>query len=339
MRRHLIIDGVAIAVLCDRSSDALAEAAASLPQDSEPPMMFTSWEDMLMAAPDIDLVYISTDWASHAPIAIASMKAGYDVAVEVPAVTDEESAVALADTVRHTGRFFTMVENCCYDPFHLSSMALVGAGMLGEITHCEGAYIHHMCDDIASGWWQSALAGGSNPYPTHGLGPICQLLGIGRPDGDSLAEVVSMSPLARGINSSLISTRRGRTILLQYDVTTPRPYSRLQTVCGTRGYLSKYPLPVAMTAADSGPVTGEALDRLFAAHRHPLLEAYEADGLRLGVGNMMNYIMDRRLVDLVRNGGRPDITVDDAVVWSSLSWLTRRSASSGARPVAIPSSY
>lgn len=340
LRRHLILDNVVASVLCDSSSDALAEAVAVTSGHSSAPMTFSRWEDMLDASPDVDLVYISTDWSTHARISIAAIKAGYAVAVEVPAVANPEEARTLVDTVRDTGCFFTMVENCCYDPFHLHTEAVASAGLLGRLTHCEGAYIHDLREELAAGRWQASAvaANHANPYPTHGLGPMCRLLGVGRNGADSMNEVVSMSPHgSAGLNSCLISTRLGRTMLLQYDVVTPRPYSRLQTVCGTLGYMSKYPLPMAMFDGMAEPLTGVSLDNFFATHRHPLLEHYEADGLRLSVPNMMNYIMDRRLVDLVRNGMEPDITVEDAASWSSLSWLSRQSLLEGSRPVAIPS--
>lgn len=340
LRRHLILEDVAVTVLCDSYGDALAYARCVAAEGGHLPMLYSSWEDMLAAAPEADVVYISTDWVSHAPIAVASMQAGYDVAVEVPAAVDEEQGRGLVDAVRRTGRFFTMVENCCYDPFHLSTVAVADAGLLGCLTHCEGAYIHDLRGELGEGRWQAAAveANPANPYPTHGLGPMCQLLGVGKRGGDEMAEVVSMSPRGHsGLNSSLISTRMGRTMLLQYDVVTPRPYSRLQTVCGTAGYMSKYPLPMVMFDGASEPVIGGALDDFLAMHRHPLMERYEADGLRLRVSNMMNYIMDRRLVDLLRGGGEPDITVEDAVAWSSLAWLSRQSLMAGSRPVAVPS--
>lgn len=339
LRRHLILDGVEIAVLCDCSADALAEAAEACRGRHPAPATFRRWEEMLDAAPPVSLVYISTDWDSHALIAVAAMKAGYDVAAEVPAATSQQQARELVETVRSTGRFFTMVENCCYDPFHLHTEAVAADGLLGRLTHCEGAYIHDLRSELAAGQWQAAAvaANHANPYPTHGLGPMCRLLGIGSTGSDAMAEVVSMSPKGQaGLNSCLISTRAGRTMLLQYDVVTPRPYSRLQTVCGTAGYMSKYPLPMAMFDGMSEPLTHGALDDFLALHRHPLLDRYEADGLRLRVPNMMNYIMDRRLVDLVSGGLEPDITVTDAVSWSSLAWLSRQSLLLGNRPVEIP---
>lgn len=41
------------------------------------------------------------------------------------------------------------------------------------------------------------------------------------------------------VNTTLIHTAKGKTIMLQYNVSTPRPYSRLQTVCGATRLCTK----------------------------------------------------------------------------------------------------
>ena len=36
---------------------------------------------------------------------------------------------------------------------------------------------------------------------------------------------------------------KGKTIMLQHDVTSPRPLCRLHTISGTKGFAQKYPSP------------------------------------------------------------------------------------------------
>jgi hypothetical protein len=48
------------------------------------------------------------------------------------------------------------------------------------------------------------------------------------------------------INTSIIRTRRGRTIVVQFDTTNPRPYSRNNMIQGTKGLFADYPLRVAL---------------------------------------------------------------------------------------------
>ena len=84
-----------------------------------------------------------------------------------------------------------------------------------------------------------------NSYPTHGLGPICQYMGINR--GDRFERVVSLESAEFGLtsyikekfgdadprghvayttgdmNTSIVRTERGRTIMIQYGRYSPRP--------------------------------------------------------------------------------------------------------------------
>lgn len=137
------------------------------------------------------------------------------------------------------------------------------------------------------------------------------------------------------INSTLIRTVKGRTVLLQLDVTTPRPYSRLQTVCGTEGFSQKYPEPV-LKVRDSQLLTGEAalslVDDFLTSHAAQLWKR----GHEMAVPNEMNYAMDARLIYCLRKGLPLDIDVYDAAEWSCLAELSELSASQGGRPVQIP---
>lgn len=335
LHRYRLVEGASIVAMSDTDPAALAEATRWQRDNGVThSQTFDSWESMVAQA-DADLFYICTPRHTHADMVCIALEAGRDVAVEVPAATTVADCRRVAETVVRSGRFFTMLENCCYDPFALFTQQLVEDGMLGELTHCEGAYIHDLRErpDFVA---DMRREGTGNPYPTHGLGPICRLLDIGRSDRLSLLTSMGCgaSPEAM-INNTLIRTRLGRTILMQFDVTTPRPYSRLQTVCGTRGYVSKYPVP--MVQLDGGPlITGADLDRLMEQHLHPLLARYRDDAARLNVDNLMNYIMDRHLIDTYRNGEQPDITASDAALWSSIAELSAQSAADMGAPRSIP---
>lgn len=295
--------------------------------------------------PDVDLTVISTQWDSHAPMAVRALERGCDVAVEVPLAMTVADCRAVVETARRTGRFCFMLENCCFDPFHLATLRAVEEGMLGAPVHLEGAYIHDLRGLFASdGGWLSAesLAHPGNPYPTHGLGPMVQLLRAA--DGaDALRSVVAVSGHAAGceglggvhVSSALLQARSGASMLLQYDVSTPRPYSRLQSFCGTRGFMSKYPLPMVCFDGQP-PLQGEEALAWADAHPHPWTVEYAPEAARLGHPNLMNYIMDRRLLRCVALGLPPDIAPEDAAQWSAVSELTARSALAGGIPLEIP---
>lgn len=346
LRRYLVIDGVEIVALCDIDSTHLADAASLLRAEGKHSPVLLSAEDgwkQMCHRNDIDLIYICTDWLTHTPMACYAMEQGKHVAIEVPAATTVEECWQLVDTAERTRRHCFMLENCCYDVFHQATLTMVEKGMLGTLTHLEGAYIHDLRDKYdADGpkGWMARLCGEhkGNPYPTHGIGPVCQLLNIHR--GDKLDYLVSLTPVAdvphdMCINNTLIRTVNGKTILLQYDVTTPRPYSRMQTVCGTRGFVQKYPRRCIMFDGEE-PVKGDAVEPIVAKYTKSHIARIQNEGYSIGVPNIMNYTMDRRLVECLREGLPLDIDVYDAAEWSCIAELSEQSALGGGVPIKIP---
>lgn len=346
LRRYLVIDDIDIVALCDINSSHLTEAGALLQQDGRyHPHIYDSangWR-MLCERPDIDLVYVCTDWLTHTLMACHAMERGKHVAIEVPAATTVDECWQLVDTAEHTRRHCFMLENCCYDTFHQAMLTMEQEGLFGTLTHLEGAYIHDLRDrssvDGRKGW-MAHLCGQhkGNPYPTHGIGPVCQLLHIHR--GDRLDYLVSLTPVADTphdvcVNNTLIRTVNGKSILLQYDVTTPRPYSRMQTICGTRGFAQKYPCRCIMLDG-SEPIKGDDTETVVAQYTQAHIAEIQAKGHQLGVPNIMNYTMDYRLIHCLRHGLPLDIDVYDAAEWSCIAELSEQSAKNGGVPVKIP---
>lgn len=346
LKRYLVIDDIEIVAMCDVNTAHLGAAAELLRAEGKHcPVLLDSpegWRAMCQRE-DIDLVYICTDWLTHTPMACFAMEQGKHVAIEVPAATTVEECWQLVDTAERTRRHCFMLENCCYDTFHQATLTMAEEGLLGTLTHLEGAYIHDLRDKYEADGpkgWMARLCGQhkGNPYPTHGIGPVCQLLKIHR--GDKLDYLVSMTPSTDVpydvcVNNTLIRTVKGKTILLQYDVTTPRPYSRMQTVCGTRGFVQKYPRRCIMLDGQE-LVKGDAVESLIAQYTRPDIATIQAEGHRLGVANIMNYTMDRRLIYCLREGLPLDIDVYDAAEWSCIAELSEQSALNGGIPIKIP---
>lgn len=334
LRRYAHVPEACIVALADLSADHLEEARQILADRGQREVALYQGESqwrLLCQDSQVDLVYVCTDWASHARMAIFAMLKGKDVALEVPAAMTVSECWDIVHTAEDTQRICTMLENCCYDTFHLGIMQMVRSGLFGEITHCEGAYIHDLRSDL--GWVSyTVLDHMGNPYPTHGLGPVCQIMDINHTD--RLVSLVSMSGLNK-VNNTLLRTQRGRTILLQFDERTPRPYSRLQTLCGTSGYAQKYPLPMLQLDGQQA-LQGNEAERAIEAYHDVETRQLIAEGRRLGVENLMNYIMDRRLMGHLLRGEAPDISVYDAALWSCVTELTAQSAEQGGRPVDIP---
>ena len=302
--RYLAMPGTVISALCDLVPENVEAArAAVVAAGRMEPGVYTDeggWKDVCHRE-DIDLIYICTDWASHVPIALYAMEQGKHVAIEVPAATTLQECWALVDASERTRRHCMMLENCVYDFFEMSALTIAREGLLGEIIHGEGAYCHNL-DRYWDRYWNSWRLEfnrkfGGDVYPTHGFGPLCQAMNIHR--GDRLTTLVAMDtgshngrrhyearsgqpcPDFAGADetSTLIRTEKGRTILLEHCVMTPRPYSRMFQLVGTDGYAGKYPVQqVCLRKEGAGNVdyshprgekvySGEELEALLEGHR------------------------------------------------------------------------
>ena len=358
LERYAFIPGAEIRYIVDIDSSRLDCANQILLETGRPLAQKlqgeNAWHEACRKA-DIDLVYICTEWKSHTMMATEAMRNGKHVAVEVPAATTVSECWQLVHTAEETQCHLFMTENCCYDLFALETLEMHRKGLFGRITHCEGAYIHHLAkaprhggtSDTRINWMtHSCAVHGGNPYPTHGIGPIGQLLGFHRTDRMvSLVSITSRDVCSEAnhdvghVNTSLIQTEKGVSILLQLDVTTPRPYNRLQTVCGTKAYVQKYPLLTFQTEEMSTALVGdEAIQRMEAFATSSSAQEW-LKGHALGVPNEMNYAMDARLIYCLQNGLPLDIDVYDAAEWSCMAELSKISAQHGGNPVEVPRFY
>jgi hypothetical protein len=138
------------------------------------------------------------------------------------------------------------------------------------------------------------------------------------------------------MNVSLIRTYRGKTILVKHDTTSPQPYSRINTISGTKGILADYPLRVALDPHAHEWMDDKALAALKAKYAHPLWNKSGAIAKQVGGHGGMDYLMDLRLCHCLKNGLPLDIDVYDAALWSSLVELTEQSVLHGGSPVKVP---
>ncbi|MDO5608500.1 MAG: Gfo/Idh/MocA family oxidoreductase [Capnocytophaga sp.] len=372
VKRYLYLPNNEIVALCDVHQPYVQQAQELLASQNKPEAKtYTepgSWQE-LCRQENIDLIYISTPWEQHTEMAVYAMEQGKHVAVEVPIAMTVSECWQLVDTAEQTQRHCMMLENCCYDIFELAVLNMVRQGVFGTVVHAEGAYIHDLRKlnfqqnerDTLRGEWRIKynLTHEGNPYPSHGLAPVCQAMNIHR--GDAVDFLVSMSsapfgmreyaaetfgndsqqanyPYAMGdMNTTLIRTRLGKTILLQHDVTSPRPYSRLHLISGTKGFAQKYPTPtVSLDPEGMKPLEKNELEKLLQQHEHPFVKETAYLRTLLPDQKPMDIIMDYRLIYCLHHGLPLDINVYDSVVWSCLTELTEISVKNGCQPVKIP---
>jgi hypothetical protein len=200
VQRLANIDGLEIKALCDKLEDRVTKAQAGLDKKNYPKAKAYSgengWKDMV-SKEELDLVYICTPWSLHTPMAVFGMEHGKHVACEVPIAVTLDESWQLVETSEKTRKHCMMLENCCYDFFEMLTLNMARNGMLGEIVHAEGAYIHDLRDlnfsknGYVDMWRLKQNYRNGNLYPTHGLGPVAQCMNINR--GDQMNHLVSMS--------------------------------------------------------------------------------------------------------------------------------------------------
>jgi hypothetical protein len=360
------IPGVEIHAVCDLVKSRV-EAAQSIVEKAgqKRPAGYSAGEtdfENLVARDDLDAVYIATPWRWHVPMALAAMNAGKHAFVEVPLATTLADCWRLVDASERTRRHCVMLENCCYGYNELLVLGMVRAGLLGDLTHAEAAYIHDLREvlfDDHEGTWRrdEHFTRNGNLYPTHGLGPVAGYLGINR--GDRFEGLVSMSSAEKSLsvrrdrlpagdprrnetyvcgdmNTSVLRTARGRTVLLQHDVVTPRPYTRINHVAGTKGAFRDYPPRLFLDGAqEKGHARWGSLKEQKKRFEHPLWTKLAKAAKKGGHGGM-DYVMSWRLMQCVREGLVPDMDVYDGAAWSAAGPLSEASVAAGGSAVAFP---
>ncbi|MGD7705388.1 Gfo/Idh/MocA family protein [Microlunatus sp. Y2014] len=366
-----------VVAIADSSAEAMVPITDLLAERGQPAPDTHAGDDataQLLARDDVDLVMIATPWTSHAPLAVQAMKAGKHVAVEVPAAVTLQECWDLVNTSEQTQRHCVILENCCYGRNELLALQLVRAGALGQLLHAEASYTHDlrkMLMETKSWRRQAHIDHDGNLYPTHGLGPVAAYFGINR--GDRFTRLVSMGSPSLGlqefraatvpagdprhdevyraadINTSLLQTEQGRSIVLQHQVVGPRPYDRRNQVVGTNGIFTDYPPRVFLEQdptlegiqgdqgdGESGHGEYREIDPYLPEFEHPLWRAEGEAALASGGHGGMDYLMLLRLVQTMTEGTVPDMDVYDAAAWSAPGALSEESVVGGNVPVEFP---
>lgn len=370
LRNMTKLEGVEIRALCDIRLEYANRAKKRLEGTEHDPAIYTGsateWKK-LCDREDIDLIFIATPWDMHTPMAVYAMKQGKHVCIEVPAAVTLDECWQLVDTSEQTHRHCMMMENCCYDFFELLTLNMARQGFFGEIVHGEGAYIHNLLElnFDKNGYWemwrlrQNTRRNG-NLYPTHGLGPICQIMNINR--GDKMVHLESRSsddfmmskkakelaakdnffaPYAnvhyRGnMNTTTILTHKGRTIMIQHDVTSPNVYSRIHKIDGTKGSALKYPLPGKISNGGEDWLSEKEMKIIEAKYQPAIVKKVGELAKQVGGHGGMDFLMDWRTIDCLRNGLPLDQDVYDAALWSSIAPLSEASVASHSNMVEVP---
>lgn len=376
VKRYTQVPWTRTVAVCDAEADRAEASAKWLVDHGYPaPAVYSGPEAYkeLCLRDDIDLVYVCTDWAHHVPVALCAMEHGKHVAVEVPSANSLKECWDLVNTSERTRRHCVILENCCYDFFEMMSLQLAQQGALGEVLHAEGSY-HHNLDFYWNQYWedwrlQFNATHRGDLYPTHGLGPVAQALDINR--GDRFTSLVAMDTKSvngkeilrtwRGVENpefkngdlvcTLLRTEKEKTVLIEHDVMTPRPYNRMYQLVGTKGYAAKYPVEQLTLGQDVLDALGvdysitdahaslpaDVIQQMYAKVQIPILnDELRAKAKEVGGHGGMDWIMDYRLAYCLHYGLPVDMDVYDLASWCCLSELGTISMEHGCRAVEVP---
>ena len=367
VQNYLNIEGLEIKAVCDIVPEKAARVQKWCREAGKPePTAYTKGPldfKRLCETEDLDLVMTATPWEWHVPVLLAAMRNGKHAVTEVPAAMSLDDCWEIVETAEKTGKHCQMMENCCYDRIELMTLNLVRQGVLGEVLHAEAGYLHDLrgvkFSSEGEGLWRRAWAQklNGNLYPTHGLGPVAQCMNINR--GDAFDLLVSFSSPTRGlheyavatfgpdspqarekfvlgdVNTSLIRTKLGKTIILIHDTNLPRPYNRINYVQGTKGLAHKWPDRIYVEGKAAKPDEWEDFSKFAAEFDHPLWKAIASKGEGRGHGGM-DYIEDYRLISSLREGEPLDQDVYDAAAWSAIVGASVKSVAKNGRPIEIP---
>ncbi|WP_432101992.1 Gfo/Idh/MocA family protein [Streptomyces sp. bgisy091] len=368
-----VIPGCTVTAVCDIRADRAGRTADALEADGKPrPAEYGGSEDSyaaMLKRDDIDLVYIATPWEFHYEQGKAALLAGKHAVVELPVATELDELWDLVDTSERTRRNLMLSENCSYGRNELAMLKMAHEGLFGDVTNGHGGYLHDLRELLFSdtyytdAWrrrWHTRST--ASFYAMHGLAPIAAAMDINRGDRMTTLKATATAPKGLAdyrerfvprshpswretyINGDLVTcsieTAQGRTIRAEHDVSSPRPYSRINSLAGSRGIFEDY----AGTSATGGRVYVEPDHsghswRDFDSYRkefdHWLWKKLGDEAENGGHGGM-DYVLQWRTVQLMRAGLVPDIDVYDSASWCAPVPLSVMSLANMGRPVAVP---
>ncbi len=360
--------GVVIPALCDINLDNLGKGQDLVVKagQQKPEVYFRDEEafQQLLYRDDLDAVLIATSWDWHAPMAVQAMRCGKYTAVEVPAALSVEECWDLVNTHEETRVPCMMLENWSFRRDNLAVLNMIRKGMLGEIVHCHCAHSH----DCVDHWFFSPegemrwggrflLKYNRDQYPTHSLGPVWSWMDLGY--GDYYDTISSVSSRSLGINSyfrrkfgadhpnarlsykqgdivtSTIKTKKGNTLIINYDMQLPRPYDNRWTIQATEGLYNEQRNAVYLSRFIREYHEWEPFPPYQEKHDHLWWRKHGEAALKAGHSGT-DYLELLLFLDAVRKRTATPISVYDSVLMSMVVPLSGLSIEKNGEPVECP---
>ena len=357
-----------IVAVCDVYADRCEDMKAKLAETGHHPKIYENYGE-LISAPEVEIVFVFSAWENHVPAAVAAMKAGKPVAFEVGGAYTVEDCMLLCETYRATGTPAMMLENCCYGRVEQTLYSMNGAEVFGELIHVCGGYNHDLRREVSTGIecrhyrLRNYRERNCENYPTHELGPLNVLLGIGH--GNRFVSLSSFSSKSAGLDeyirnhpeqdqsladgkwaqgdviTTILTTSQGQTVRLSLDTTLPRPYSRGLELHGTRGWFSQENMSVFTDAdhQESDHFKWKNFWGNYSQYEEKYMPALWRDyldaGVKKGHGGMDFLVLDSFLT-AVRNADTVPLDIYDSAILMAVTPLSEQSIRLGGAPVAFP---
>ncbi|RDC62039.1 Gfo/Idh/MocA family protein [Adhaeribacter pallidiroseus] len=373
---------VTITAICDTDPAAIAATQKMLREAGHKEAKVYNKNDHdfenLVKRDDVDGVIIATPWEWHVPMALAAMNARKYAGVEVSATVKLEESWALVDTFEKTGSHCMILENVCYRRDVMAVLNMVRQNLFGEITHLQCGYQHDLrgikFNDgkqppgvgvefgpkaFSEAKWrtQHSIDRNGDIYPTHGLGPVAEMININR--GNQFLYLTSMASKGLGLHKyivdnggenhpnaqvkfklgdvvqTMIKCANGETILITHDTNSPRPYSLGFRVQGTNGLWMDDGNQIYIEKVSKTNDEWEPADPYLKKYDHKVWQQFEKVAEGAGHGGMDYFVM-RDFVEAVKNKTAPPIDVYDAAAWSAISPLSEQSIAQNSASIPIP---
>lgn len=373
---------VEITAICDVDPNAIAITQKMIQKAGrkEPVVYGKNDHDFenMVKRDDIDGVVIATPWEWHVPMAIAAMKAGKYAGVEVSATVTLQESWDLVNTFEKTGSHCMILENVCYRRDVMAVLNMVRQNLFGEITHLQCGYQHDLrfvkfndgkqaygggvefgAKGFSEAKWrtQHSVDRNGDLYPTHGLGPVAEMININR--GNQFLYLTSMATKGLGLHKyivdnggenhpnakvkfklgdivqTMIKCANGETILITHDTNSPRPYSLGFRVQGDNGIWMDDGNQIYIDKVTKTHDQWEPDTEYMKKYDHKFWQESGKAAEGAGHGGM-DYFVIRDFINSVKNKTTPPIDVYDAAAWSAISPLSEQSIAKGSMPVQIP---
>ena len=360
-------DGIDVVAVCDLLEDRVNKAVnVLLESGAEKPFATTDYNEVL-ALKELDAVYIAVSWEPHVEVAVAAMKAGKYVGLEVGGAYSIDDCYKLVHTYEETGTEFMFMENCCYGKRELMMLNMVRQGVFGEVVHCNGAYCHDLRKEVTTGLekkhyrLRNYINRNCENYPTHEIGPIAKILDIN--NGNRVLSLSSFASSSKGMHSYVVKTKgeehplskvnfaqsdvvttviqcaQGQTVRITLETGLPRGYSRGFEVHGTNAVYIEDNDSLFIDGTEKHaknewkwkPMWGNAED-YEEQYNHPLWK----NGVASDAHGGMDYVVMQAFLYAVKTNSHAPVDVYDAATYMSICVLSEESIAKGGAPVAFP---